>query len=101
LPPGTDPLVDRDQVGTQLLEAMILIDFGLCLAPSGGRRKRFGDSLSFDLACESNLGIVPRVVGLGAVASWFSTAAGNRTDRTWAQVAEGGELTKDFGTLGF
>ena len=77
-----DLLVDRDQFGTQFLEAMVLIDFGLSLPPGGGRRKRFGDGFSFDFTCESNLGIVARVVGFGAVAGRFSAAARDRADRT-------------------
>src|ERR1035437_7277521 len=100
-PMPADLLVDRDQFGAQFLVAMVLIDFRLCLTPGGGRRKRFGDGFSFDLTCESNLGIVSRVVGLGAMAGWLSATARDSADRTWAQIAKGGELTKDFGSLGF
>ena len=100
-PLPADLLVDRDQFRTQFLEAMVLIDFGLCLPPGGGRRKRFGDGSSFDFTGKSNLGIVPWVVGFGAVAGRFSAAARNRADRTRAQIAGGGELTKDFRALGW
>src|ERR1700677_5098688 len=45
--------------------------------------------------------MVSRIVAFGAVAGGLAAAASDRTDRALAQIAEGCELTKDFGTLGF
>jgi len=96
-----DLLVDRDQFSAQLLEAMVFIDFGLRLAPSRGRRKRFGNGLSVHFPCEANLRIVSWVCGLCAMASRFSATARNSADRTWTQIAEAGEVTQYLGSLGF
>src|SRR5580700_5785916 len=98
---AADLLVDRDSFCAEFMEAMVLIDFGLCLAPGGRRRKRFGDCFSIDFTCQPNLGIVSRIVRFGAVAGRFSAAASDSTDRTRAQIAEGSEMTKDFGAFGF
>ena len=80
---------------------MVLIDFRLRLSPSGGGGERFGNGFPLDSPGESNLGIVPWVVWFGAVAGWFSATARDCADGTWAQIAQAGELTKDFGALGF
>jgi hypothetical protein len=96
-----DLLIDGDQFGTQFLEAVVLIDFGLRFAPSGGRRKRLGDGLALHLACKPKLRYVPWVLGLGTVARRLSATARDRADRTLAQIAEGSELTKDLGAFGF
>jgi len=80
---------------------MVLLDFGLSLPTGDGRRKRFSDGSSCDFTGQSNLRIVPWVMGFGAVAGRFSAAARNRADRTRAQIAERSELTKDWGALGF
>jgi len=80
---------------------MVFIDFRLPLAPSGGRRKRFGNGFSIHFVGESNLRIMSWIVGLGAVAGGLSAASSDRADRTWPQIAQSSELMKNLGALGF
>jgi hypothetical protein len=96
-----DLLVDRDQFQAQFLKTMVLVDFRLRFAPCGGGRKRLGDGFAANFAGQANLGIVTRVVGLGAMAGRFSAAARDGTDRPGAQIAKASELEKDFAAFGF
>src|SRR6266567_1600942 len=94
-------LIDRDQFLVQSLQPMVLVNFGLCLAPSRRRGERFGHGFSVHFPGEPNLRIMSPIFGLGTMAGRLSAAASHRADRTLAQVAEGAELTKNLGTLGF
>jgi hypothetical protein len=77
------------------------VDLGLRFVESGGGSEGFGYRLAIHFAGQAQLRIVPRIVGLGAVARRFSAAAGDGANRTWAQVAEAGDLAQDLGALAF
>ena len=96
-----DLLTDRDQIRAQFLEAMVLVDFRLRFAPDGGRRKRFGDRFAVYLTGESDLWIVSRIVGFGAVTGGLPTTASDGANGTGTQIAEGSELLKNLRALGF
>ena len=98
---AADLLIDPDEFRAQILKAMVLVDLGLRLVVGGWGRKRFRDGLAIHFAGEADMGIVSRIIRLGAMTSRFSTTAGNGADRPWAKIAEGIELERDHGTLGF
>jgi hypothetical protein len=80
---------------------LVLVDLGLRFVESGGGSEGFGYRLAIDFACEAQLRIVARIVGLGTVASRLSAAASDSANRAWAQIAEGGDLAQDLGALVF
>ena len=98
---ATNLFVDLDQFVGELLETMVLVYLGLRLATGGRRRKGFADGPPIDLARQSDLRIMARIVRFGAMATRFTATTTNCADRTGAQIAQGSELAKDLGSLSF
>jgi hypothetical protein len=87
-------LVDGHQFLAEPLPALEFSDLPLGFAQSGGRGKTFIDGLSVHLAGEAELRIVPRIVPLGTVTSWFSTAAQAGSDGPRSKIGQTEELFK-------
>ena len=64
----------------------MLADLSLCFVECGRGQEGFGYRFAGDFVGKAELRIVARIVGLGAVASGFSSAAGDGTNRAWAQA---------------
>jgi hypothetical protein len=50
---------------------------------------------------EAQLRIVPRIAGLGTMASRLSAAASDRPNRAWTEIGKAGDLAQDVGAFGF
>src|SRR5437764_14536206 len=78
---------------------MILAHLLRCLSKGRWRWERLGHTFAFDFPQQTELRM-PLTVGLSAVTFRLSTAAGNRGDRTRAEVAQAKKLPQKFGTSG-
>lgn len=58
-----------------------------------------GDGLVSNLTRQPKVGAVARIVALGAVASRFAALAGSSRDGAATEIAERGELAKQFRSL--
>jgi hypothetical protein len=77
------------------------MDLGLSFPQSGGRSERLGYSLAIHFPSEAQLRIVPRIFGLGTVASGLSATASDRANRAWTEIGKAGDLAQDVGAFGF
>ena len=96
----TDLLIDAHQAFAEFPETVKLSDLQLSLAQSGRVRKRFRHRLTRRSASQPELRIVTRIVRLGAMAGWLSTAPNNGGNRAWPQIAQAQELFQKLGALG-
>ena len=69
------------------------------LAKGGRVGKRFGDGLAGCSPGEAELGIMARVVGLGAMAGRLSTTPHLGRDRPGPEVAQAQELIQELGAF--
>ena len=79
---------------------MKLGDLLLRLAESRRVGKGFGHGLASHSAGQSKLGIVPWIVGLGAVTGWFAAAPDDGGDRARSQITQSEELLEELGSIG-
>src|SRR5580704_11705562 len=98
---STDPVVESDEVLTELLEAVKLGDLLLRLAERGRIGKGLGHRLAGHAAREAKLWIVSGVVVFSAVAGRLATASGHGSDGAGSQITQAEELFQEFGSLGF
>ena len=79
---------------------MKLGDLLLRLAESRRVGKGFGHGLASHSAGQSKLGIVPWIVGLGAVTGWFAAAPDDGGDKARSQITQSEELLEELGSIG-
>ena len=96
----TDFFVEGHQVLAELLEAVKLGDLLLRFAQGGGIGKAFRYRFAGHAAGEAELGIVPRVVVLGAVAGGLAAAPGHGGNGTRTEITQAEELLQELGSLG-
>src|SRR5437879_2124696 len=68
--------VDGNQVRTNSLEPMELLDFSLGFAEGGGSREALGDCLAVNFASETELRVMAGIVGLSAMKGWACRSVG-------------------------
>jgi hypothetical protein len=73
----------------------------LRLAEFGGGREAFAYGLALDLAGQTEVGAVARLVGLMTMAVWFSATAMDSGDGAAAKITQLQELTEQSGTMLF
>src|SRR5215472_17952809 len=74
------------------------LHLALRIARLGGGREAFADGLALDLAGETAVGAVARLVGLMTMAVWFSATAMNSGDRAATEITQLQELAEQSGT---
>ena len=77
------------------------MDLGLGFVEGVRGRKGFGNCFAIDRARETELGVVARVVGLGAVAGGLAASTDDGGYRAWPQITNRADLTQDLGALSF
>jgi hypothetical protein len=95
--PGTRVLSHIHQILAEFLEAMEFGDFLLGFAPGGRVWERFGHRLAGHSAGKTELGIMTRIAGFGAMAGRLSTAPDNGGNRPRPEVAQAEEIFQDLG----
>src|SRR5258708_36985825 len=93
-----DLLVDRNELGTDGLEAMKLGDFLLSFAQGGGSGEALGDGLALGLASETKLWVMPWVVRFGAMTGGLAATPHHYADGTGTEITEGLDLSGQLGT---
>ena len=80
---------------------MELRDFSLGFAEGGGSGETLGDCLPVRFARETELRVMARIVGLGAMTSRFAAASDHHADATRTEVIQGLHLLEQLGTICF
>jgi len=75
------------------------MDLCLGLLEGGGGSKGFGYRRAIDGARETQLGVVARIVGLGAMAGRLAASTNDCGNRAWSQVTKCADLAQDMGAL--
>jgi hypothetical protein len=94
---AADLNIDFDELPAEALQLSKLGDLRLRLADGRGIGQRLGDARAIDLASQAEVGAMARIVGLMPVAGGLAAPAGGGSDRSTAQVAQGGDLTGQGG----
>src|SRR5437870_2292366 len=87
-----DLSVDFQQLASQRLKPPELSDFRFRLADGCLRREILGHRLSGNFLRELEMRAMPRILGLGAVATRFSAATNGTGDGSWLEITELGDL---------
>ena len=95
----TDLRVDLDKFLVQDLQFTEFGDLSFGLERRSLVGQGFRGGLAIDLVGQAQVGAVPRVFGLMAVAVGLATAACGGSDRATTQIAQGGDLIGDVGPL--
>jgi hypothetical protein len=96
-----DGSVDCDQLLAEFLKAMKLGDLLLGLAQCRRVGEGLRDRLAGHSVGQAKLGIVSRVVGLGAMAGRLTTALAHGGNGAGAKVPQAEEFLQDLGAFGF
>jgi hypothetical protein len=96
-----DLRVDFDQFLMQILQFPEFRDFSFSLSRCGLVGQRLGNSLAVDLESQAEIGTVPWILWLMAMAVGLATSASSGSDRSRTQIAESGDLTGDVHALLF
>lgn len=94
-------LVDRDELGAELLEAAESGHLALGLVDLGRIGERLLDGLALALEGEADLGAVAGMAVVGAGAVGLAAAAEGGMHRTAPEVAQAGDFEQDLGTARF
>ena len=88
----TNLLVEDDQLGGELLQAMELGDFLLGFAQGSGAGKTLIDRLTLGFASEPELRIMTGVMGTGTMTARFATETPGRSNGAGAEISQAKEL---------